>query len=111
MQGHPQIRIVAFVPAPPTRREKIRQLSWALFRIVSEARPGVFVVNDAGWGKRLFSTSTGAEAYEKRDRVESELEALDFDEWCARYRVTSDFITADHRPASVRGLRRFRPLL
>ena len=111
MDSEVQLRILAWAPPEPGRREKLRQLVWGLLHIVSEARPGVYAVNQAGWGKRLFTTSSYAEAQQKGHRVHAELQDLDFGTWCERYRVEPGFVDCVERPERVRGLRRFRPLL
>ena len=106
-----QLRILAWAPPAPGRREKLRQFAWGLLHIVSEARPGVYAVNRAGWGLRLFTTGSYPEAQEKGHRVHSELQNLDLGTWCEKYGIEPGFVDCVERPERVRGLRRFHPLL
>lgn len=103
---------MAWYPPRPNKRHHLRQLLWGLAHVqYQDPKPAIYAVNPAGYGMRLFSTESAAEADEKLQRVGSELGTLGLAAWCDQYGVPLAFIESLEPPASVTGLRRFQPLL
>jgi hypothetical protein len=108
----PLIRVLATFPPPLSRRDKLRQLLWGVFRVVlADPKPAIFAVNAAGYGMLLFHAETTEEENSKLERVGAELDALGPEAWCERYRVPLSFVESLEPPKQKTGIRRFQPLL
>ena len=111
MDDVPDLTVFYRVPrGRPSARFRVRQILWAFVRVqVSEPKPAVFVVNRSGVPRLLFVVPDELDVEAKARAVAVDLESLDIDSFCDRYRLPPGFLSVKELPR--RRVPELRPLL